>query len=103
MTCLLACANRLLIRSTRATGSLSAGTARKVAVLDLRAPHAWGPEDVYTQLVYSARAEDVFTVLVGGEMLVDEGELTRMDDLEPLAEATHQRARALQRSGIQTD
>jgi cytosine/adenosine deaminase-related metal-dependent hydrolase len=78
-------------------GSIEVGKFADLAILDLRRPHAFGPEDVYTALVYSARASDVRTVLVGGEVLVDEGKPTGFKEPEILAEAERERAKLLER------
>jgi 5-methylthioadenosine/S-adenosylhomocysteine deaminase len=74
-------------------GSLEPGKQADLAVLDLRAPHSFGVEDVYTQLVFSARASDVHTVLVGGRVLVAEGALCAVDPPALLAQAQEHRAR----------
>jgi 5-methylthioadenosine/S-adenosylhomocysteine deaminase len=78
-------------------GSIEVGKFADLAILDLRRPHAFGPEDVYAALVYSARASDVRTVLVGGKVLVDEGVSTGFKEPEILAEAERERAKLLQR------
>ena len=54
-------------------GSIEIGKYADLAVLDLRRAHAAGPEDVYTRLIYSARAADVRLVLVGGRIVVEDG------------------------------
>ena len=69
-------------------------------MLDLRRAHAFGPEDVYTQLVYSARASDVRTVLVQGRVLVEDGRLVAFSESEAVADAEKQRARLLARAKL---
>jgi hypothetical protein len=64
-------------------GSLEVGKYADLAVLDLRRAHAAGPEDVFTRLVYSARATDVRMVTVGGKVLVENGQLTAFDESPP--------------------
>ena len=78
-------------------GSIEVGKFADLAILDLRRAHSFGPEDVYTALVYSARAADVRTVLVGGRVLVDAGVPTEFKEAEVLAEAERQRAKLLKR------
>jgi cytosine/adenosine deaminase-related metal-dependent hydrolase len=78
-------------------GSIEPGKVADLAILDLCQPHAVGPDDVYTRLVYSARATDVRTVLVGGQVMVDEGIPTTFTLAEIQAEAEVQRARLLKR------
>jgi 5-methylthioadenosine/S-adenosylhomocysteine deaminase len=82
-------------------GSIERGKCADLAILDLRRAHAAGPEDdVYTQLVYSARSADVRTVLVDGRVLVENGKLAAFSESEAIAEAATQRARLLERAGL---
>jgi len=69
-------------------------------VLDLRRSHAAGPQDLYTRLVYSARASDVRLVTVGGKVVVENGQLTAFDEADAVAEAERQRALLVKRAGI---
>jgi cytosine/adenosine deaminase-related metal-dependent hydrolase len=84
-------------------GSIEIGKFADLTILDLRRPHAVGPDDVYTQLVYSARATDVRTVLVGGRVLVQDGRLTGFSEADVVADAQVQRARLLERVGQLAD
>lgn len=81
-------------------GSIEVGKYADLAVLDLDRAHAAGPEDVYTQLVYSARASDVRLVMVGGRVLVEEGRLLAFSEREAVIEAAVQRAKVLERASI---
>jgi cytosine/adenosine deaminase-related metal-dependent hydrolase len=81
-------------------GSIEVGKWADVAVLDLRRAHAVGPDDVYTQLVYSARASDVRLVTVGGRVLVENGRLTAFSEAEAVAEAETQRAALVDRAHL---
>jgi 5-methylthioadenosine/S-adenosylhomocysteine deaminase len=81
-------------------GSIEIGKAADLAVLDLRRAHAAGPQDIYTQLVYSARATDVRTVMVGGKVLVEDGALIAFSETDAVAEAQTQRALLVQRAGF---
>ena len=69
-------------------------------VLDLRRAHAFGPDDIYTQLVYSARSADVRWVTVGGRVVVEDGQLTAFSESEAIADAARQRSVLLERSGV---
>jgi 5-methylthioadenosine/S-adenosylhomocysteine deaminase len=74
-------------------------------VVDLGGPHAYGfgekrPEDVFTRLVYNARAADVRTVLVGGRIVVRHGRLLTLDVGAVLEEAREQRERLLRRAAL---
>jgi 5-methylthioadenosine/S-adenosylhomocysteine deaminase len=81
-------------------GSIEVGKYADLAVVDLRAAHSAGPEDVYTQLVYSARAADVRLVMVAGQILVEGGKLTAFSESDAVAEAETQRAALLQRARL---
>ncbi len=83
-------------------GSIEAGKYADLAVLDLRAAHAAGPEDVYTGLIYSARAADVRLVMVGGHILVEDARLIAFSESDAVAEAHTQRAALLTRAGLVT-
>ncbi len=82
-------------------GSIEPGKRADLVILDLRSPHASGTADVYTQLVYSARASDVRTVLVGGRVLVDERKLQTLDVSAVLEEADRRRTSVAARAGIE--
>jgi 5-methylthioadenosine/S-adenosylhomocysteine deaminase len=84
-------------------GSLEPGKYADLAIVDVRRAHAVGPEDVYTQLVYSARAPDVRTVLVGGRVVVEDGRLLAFSEAEAVAEATRQRQQLYARAGLKLD
>jgi cytosine/adenosine deaminase-related metal-dependent hydrolase len=81
-------------------GSIEVGKYADLCVLDLRRPHAFGPGDVYTQLVFSARASDVRLVLIGGRIVVENGRLLNISEAEVVADAKAQRAALLQRAGF---
>ena len=78
-------------------GSIEVGKLADLAILDLQRAHAVGPEDIYTQLVYSARASDVRLVTVGGKIVVENGQLTTFSEAETVAAAATQRARLVKR------
>jgi cytosine/adenosine deaminase-related metal-dependent hydrolase len=79
-------------------GSIETGKYADLAVLDLRRAHAAGPEDVYTQLIYSATAADVRHVTVGGRLVVEDGKLKTFSEPDAITEAAHQRALLLERA-----
>ena len=82
-------------------GSIEVGKYADVVILDLHRAHAFGPDDVYTQLVYSARSSDVRHVLIGGRTLVEDGQLIAFKESDVLADAAKQRGLLLQRAGLQ--
>jgi cytosine/adenosine deaminase-related metal-dependent hydrolase len=81
-------------------GSVEVGKCADLAVLDLRRAHAYGPDDVYTQLVYSARAPDVRLVTVGGQIVVEEGRLIAFSESDTIAQAAKARAALLNRAAL---
>ena len=70
-------------------GSLEPGKKADVTLVDMRT--AWcnplRTHNLITNLVYNANGSDVTHVFVDGELLVDEGRLTRFDEAELIAEA----------------
>jgi 5-methylthioadenosine/S-adenosylhomocysteine deaminase len=81
-------------------GSIELGKVADLVILDLRGAHAAGPDDVYTQLVFSAHARDVRTVVVGGRVLVRDGQLTELDEADVVSEAAKQRQRLVARAAL---
>ncbi|MBV9579691.1 MAG: amidohydrolase family protein [Chloroflexi bacterium] len=81
-------------------GSLEPGKFADLATLDVRRAHWAGPEDVYTRLIYSARAADVRLVLVAGKVLVEDGRLIAFSEADTVADAEVQRAALLKRAKL---
>jgi len=79
-------------------GSIEVGKRADVAVVDLGRHEPDG--DVYTGLVYSARAEDVRTTIVDGRVVVEEGRLLTMNAASIRAEARAARDAVLGRAGL---
>ena len=59
----------------RTTGSIEKGKAADLVVLNLMKPHLSPVYDIYSHIVYSMRASDVETVMVGGKTVIDNGQL----------------------------
>src|SRR5207302_1849136 len=69
-------------------GSLEPGKRADVAIVDLQRPHLQPlGDDLYTALVYAARADDVRTVLVDGRVVVRDRVLLTLDERELVARA----------------
>jgi cytosine/adenosine deaminase-related metal-dependent hydrolase len=81
-------------------GSLEAGKRADFVIVNRDAPHLAPGVDPYSLLVYSATAHDVRTVVVDGEVLVEDGRLTRMDALEVTADARHACRELMARAGL---
>jgi cytosine/adenosine deaminase-related metal-dependent hydrolase len=83
-------------------GSIEVGKFADLAIVDVRRAHAAGPEDVYTQLVYSARSADVRLVTIAGRVVVEGGTLIAFKEADAVNDAAKQRALVLERAGLKT-
>jgi len=68
-------------------GSLELGKRADVAVVRLDGAHVEPGGDVFSRLVYAAKSSDVRHVLVDGEIIVRDGEHTRLDGEAVVARA----------------
>ena len=75
-------------------GRLVPGALADVIVLDTSRAHLTPVHDPRTALVYAARGSDVTMNIVGGQVIVEEGRCTRVDQEEVISEARG-RARGL--------
>jgi 5-methylthioadenosine/S-adenosylhomocysteine deaminase len=73
-------------------GSIEPGKLADLTILDLGRLHLTPRPDVVSTLVYAAEARDVRTVLIGGRVVLRDGELTTLDEREVLSEAREQYA-----------
>jgi len=81
-------------------GSLEPGKRADVIVVDGDRPHlAPGPDPIST-VVYSARASDVKTTMVDGEVLLDHGAPVRADRQEVVSEARAAARELIARAGL---
>ncbi len=69
-------------------GSLTPGKSADMTAVDLNSPELAPCFDPLSHLVYAAGREHVSHVWVGGELLVERGQLTRLDRRELTAKAT---------------
>lgn len=65
-------------------GSLEVGKLADMVLVDLKRPHAVPMFDPLTHLVYSTAKSDVRHVFLGGEQVVRDGVLTRLDIADTL-------------------
>jgi 5-methylthioadenosine/S-adenosylhomocysteine deaminase len=70
-----------------ATGSLEEGKAADLIVIDTRSPHLTPLYNVYSHLVYSAAASDVESVMVNGDLVIENRRHTKADEGEILEKA----------------
>lgn len=68
-------------------GSLEAGKKADFVVLNLDVPNAVPMYDVYSQIVYALKANEVETVVVGGHILLKNGKLLTVDEPKAMAKA----------------
>lgn len=81
-------------------GSIEVGKRADLIVVATDAPHLLPGPDPYSTLVYAARGTDVRTVVVDGELLVDEFALTRLDPGDVAAEARAAATALAARAGV---
>jgi 5-methylthioadenosine/S-adenosylhomocysteine deaminase len=79
-------------------GRIEPGFDADVIAVDLETPHAAPADDVVGALVYSAKSTDVRYAMVRGEMLVEEGRLTRDDPVEIVRTARDEVRKVLARA-----
>lgn len=68
----------------RVTGRLEPGYKADLLLLDMEKPHLYPRHDVVANLVYSAQASDIETVIVNGIILMEAGKLTTINEKEVL-------------------
>jgi cytosine/adenosine deaminase-related metal-dependent hydrolase len=62
-----------------AIGSLEVGKQADLIMVDSGGLHLWPEADIISRLVYAARASDVVLTMVGGRLLMRDGELLTID------------------------
>ncbi len=68
-------------------GSLESGKAADIVIADLRRPHLTPLYDIYSHIVYAMHAADIDTVVVGGKVLLEQRNLSVLDEAEIIAKA----------------
>lgn len=81
-------------------GVLEAGRLADLIVVDLDLPHLTPHHNLTAALVYAARGSDVQMTIVGGEVVVEAGRSTRIDEAALCAEARDRAAALVRRAGI---
>ena len=81
-------------------GSVEPGKRADLILVDREGPHIAPSIDPWSSIVYSARGTDVRMVMVDGEVLVSEYELTRMDPAELTASARDAAAEVARGAGL---
>ncbi len=80
-------------------GSLEVGKRADVIVVNLESLHSNPHADVVSALVYSAQPADVLTVVIDGQLVLDQGRLT-MDEDGVLKEARQEAQLLVNRAGL---
>ena len=68
-------------------GSIEVGKRADLILVDVDTVHSQPVNDIFSQIVHCAKASDVKTVIVNGEILMRERQLTGLDDRKILADA----------------
>ena len=79
-------------------GSLETGKKADLIMLDIRQPHLVPCHDPLALLVYSVQASDVTTVMVDGNILMEERQLQTLELSSILEQAAHQSIDLIERS-----
>lgn len=78
-------------------GSLEPGKLADIVTMDLRRPHLYPPNMPLHRLVCFANGNDVTNVMVGGEMVLEQGRAMRVDENDILADAAREAAMMIDR------
>ncbi len=81
-------------------GVLAPGKLADITVVDLSRPHLSPFHRAVSTVVYAARGSDVVTTIVGGEVVVDDGRCTGIDEEEVMAEAQSRAEALIERAGL---
>ena len=77
-------------------GSLELGKKADLVILGLDAPHAVPLYDLYAQIVYSLKAADVETVVIGGRIVMRDRQVGTIDEAQTIVQAREYGARVEQ-------
>ncbi|MEY8842921.1 amidohydrolase family protein, partial [Cribrihabitans sp. XS_ASV171] len=80
-------------------GSLEVGKLADIVLVDMARPHLAPPNMAAHRLVCFANGNDVDTVIVGGEIVLENGSPHRVSQAEILEEAAREAARMIDRTG----
>lgn len=82
-------------------GSIEVGKKADVILLSLRKPHLTPALNPVSNLVYSAEGSDVQTVIINGEIVVENQLVKTLEEEKVLREANRRSERLLERAGLE--
>jgi cytosine/adenosine deaminase-related metal-dependent hydrolase len=82
-------------------GSLEVGKQADFVVFDLDKPHVTPSIDPVSTLVYAASGTDVDTVVIAGQVVVQDGQVLTLDEERVLRDARERAQEVWQRAGVQ--
>ncbi len=85
------------LRKERELGSIEPGKKADIVILNFRKPHLTPLHKVVSHLVYSAKASDVETVIINGEILLEEGKLLRLNERKVIERVNERVANLIKR------
>jgi 5-methylthioadenosine/S-adenosylhomocysteine deaminase len=68
-------------------GTIEVGKRADLILVDIDTVHNQPINDIFSQIVHCAKASDVRTVIVDGEIVMRDRQLARLDDKKILADA----------------
>jgi 5-methylthioadenosine/S-adenosylhomocysteine deaminase len=68
-------------------GTIEVGKRADLILVNLDTVHSQPVNDIFSQIVHCAKASDVQTVIIDGEVLMKDRALTRVDEKQVLADA----------------
>ena len=71
----------------KTTGSLEKGKAADLVIADTHSPHMTPLYDIYSHIVYTMRPSDMRSVMVNGNFVIHDGDLTTADESDILYKA----------------
>lgn len=69
------------------TGSIEPGKEADIVIIKLKKAHLYPLYNIYSHLVYTAKASDISHLIVKGRILMDEGKVITLDEEEILKKA----------------
>lgn len=82
------------------TPTLTPGAIADITIVNLNNPRCQPVHSTASALVYNASGADVHTVIVGGEILLDAGRVTMLDEAELMEDCRKAAAGLMKRAGI---